>query len=262
LPGGNASLVSLSWQPLPGAPGARIYPLIRKLDTTSSNAYLIQTDDVILLIDPGGLPEQAAQLALVIEECRGERDRPVFVFLTHAHVDHFLGTQYTPAFAHSEAAVFAVQETGAAALESGDGKLTQADLLGQTISPFRIGLPLLTDERAGSCGVPVFRAFSNGATVSITRELTPAGLAWERIRFGSGPGLEVYHTPGHSPDSICIQVGRLLFIGDVLFAANPGIAGICGWDQAALIRSLDGIEALFAEEGIDLAGPRAGYCGC
>ncbi len=258
MPGGNASLVSLSWQPVPGAPGARIYPLIRKLDTTSSNAYLIQTDDVILLIDPGGLAEQAAQLALVIEECRREHDRPVFVFLTHAHIDHFLGTQCTPAFAHSKAAVFAVQETGAAALECGDGKLTQADLLGQIISPFRIGLPLLTDGRIDSCGVPVSRTFSNGATVSIIRKPAATGLAREQIRFGSGPALDVYHTPGHSPDSICIQMGGLLFIGDVLFAANPGIAGICGWDQSALIRSLDGIEALFADGGIVFVLPGHG----
>jgi glyoxylase-like metal-dependent hydrolase (beta-lactamase superfamily II) len=133
LPGGDDPLISLSWQPVPGAPGAQIYPLIRKTDTISSNSYLVQTDDVILLIDPGGLAEQSAQLALVIEEIRKDHDRPVFVFLTHAHLDHFLGTQSTPAFAHPHAAVFAVQEAGAAALERGDGKLTQADLLGQTL---------------------------------------------------------------------------------------------------------------------------------
>jgi glyoxylase-like metal-dependent hydrolase (beta-lactamase superfamily II) len=258
LPGGNAPLVSLSWQPVPGASGAQIYPLIRKIDTTSSNSYLIQTSDVILLIDPGGLAEQSEQLAQVIEVIRGERDRPVFVFLTHAHIDHFLGAQATPAFACAKAAVFAVQETGAMALERGDGKLTQADLLGQTISPLRIGLPLVTEERSGSCGIPVLRAFSNGAMVSITREQTAAGLAGERIRFGPGPVLEVYHTPGHSPDSICMRMGGLLFIGDVLFAANPGIAGICGWDQSALIRSLDGIEALCAEGGIDYVLPGHG----
>ncbi|MDO9033636.1 MAG: MBL fold metallo-hydrolase, partial [Methanoregula sp.] len=214
MPGGEASLISLSWQPVPGAPGARIYPLIRKIDTTSSNSYLIETDDAILLIDPGGLAEQSAQLARVIEEIREERDRPVFVFLTHAHIDHFFGTQCTPAFAHPDVAVFAVQEAGAAALERGDGKLTQADLLGQRISPVRIALPLITDERSGFCAVPISLAFSNSATVTITRGQTRGGLAQERIQFGSGPSLEVYHTPGHSPDSICIRMGGLLCIGD------------------------------------------------
>ncbi|MHB8163535.1 MAG: MBL fold metallo-hydrolase [Methanoregula sp.] len=258
MPGGNNTPVSLVWQPVPGATGAQHYPLIRKIDTISSNSYLIQTGDVILLIDPGGIAEQSAQLAQVIEECREEQDRPVFVFLTHAHLDHFLGTQSVPAFAHTGAAVFAVQEAGAAALERGDAKLTQAALLGQAIAPVRVGLPLLTNDRSGSCGVPVPLAFSNGAAVTITREQTDGGLAGERICFGSGPALDVYHTPGHSPDSICLRMGRLLFIGDVLFAANPGIAGLCGWDQEALIRSLDGIRALLVGGGIDFVLPGHG----
>jgi len=49
LPGGNDPLISTSWQPVPGATGAQIYPLIRKMDTISSNSYLIQISDVILL---------------------------------------------------------------------------------------------------------------------------------------------------------------------------------------------------------------------
>jgi glyoxylase-like metal-dependent hydrolase (beta-lactamase superfamily II) len=258
LPGGNEPLISLSWQPVPDAPGAQIYPIIRKIDTISSNSYLIQTDDVILLIDPGGLAEQAAHLAQVIEEIREGNDRPVFIFLTHAHLDHFFGTQCTPAFAHPETAVFAVQEAGAAALECGDAKLTQAELLGQTISPVRIGLPLIADERSGCCGVPISIAFSNGAMVTITRGQTRGGLLLERVQFGPGPCLEVYHTPGHSPDSICLRMGGLLWIGDLLFAANPGIAGLCGWDQSALIRSLDGSHVLIADGGIDLILPGHG----
>jgi len=137
-------------------------------------------------------------------------------------------------------------------------KLTQAEILGQTITPVRIGLPLITDERAASFGVPVKLAFSNGAVVTINRGQTRGGLAQEQILFGAGPALEVYHTPGHSPDSICLRMGGLLFIGDVLFAANPGIAGICGWDQSALIRSLDGIDALFADGGIEFVLPGHG----
>jgi hypothetical protein len=122
----------------------------------------------------------------------------------------------------------------------------------------KIAFPLLSGERPGSCGVPVSRAFSNGATVTITRGQTRGGLLLEKIRFGPGPSLEVYHTPGHSPDSICLRMGGLLCIGDILFAANPGIAGLCGWDQPALIRSLDGTEALIADGGIDYVLPGHG----
>jgi glyoxylase-like metal-dependent hydrolase (beta-lactamase superfamily II) len=258
LPGGNELPVSLVWQPVPGAAGAQIYPLIRKIDTISSNSYLIQTDDVILVIDPGGLEEQSARLAQVVEEIRRENDRPVFVVLTHSHIDHFCGTQNLPAFAHSETVVFAVQESGARALERGDAKLTQAELLGQMILPMKIGLPLLTGERSGSCDIPISLEFANGATITITQGKTRGSLLQERIQFGTGPALEVYHTPGHSPDSICLRIGRLLCIGDVLFAANPGIAGMCGWDQASLIQSLDSIGLLLEDGGIDFVLPGHG----
>ncbi|NLD57547.1 MAG: MBL fold metallo-hydrolase, partial [Methanomicrobiales archaeon] len=90
---GNDQLTSQRWQPLFGAEDAQIFPLIRKIDVISSNSYLIATGDVLILIDPGGLPEQAETLAKVIQTCREEKDRPVFVILTHAHVDHFLGVQ-------------------------------------------------------------------------------------------------------------------------------------------------------------------------
>ena len=46
----------------PGSPGAALYPLIRKIDAVSSNSYILTTPDVIILIDPGRLPEQAEHL--------------------------------------------------------------------------------------------------------------------------------------------------------------------------------------------------------
>ncbi|MDD1681826.1 MAG: MBL fold metallo-hydrolase [Methanoregula sp.] len=260
MPGGNDTLTPLAWQPVPGADGARIYPLIRKIDTISSNSYLIATPDVLVLIDPGGLAGQAEQLAQVIGECRRERDRPVFVFLTHAHIDHFTGVLAVPAFASPETAVFAVQEQGAAALECGDPKLTQAELLGRTVPPMKIGLHLFPRSWEADAGIPAAAAFPCGATVTITYD-TPAGsggLPHARLEFGSGPALEVWHTPGHSPDSICLRMGGLFFTGDVLFAANPGIAGLCGWDQGALVQSLAGLLAVIDGGGITAVCPGHG----
>src|SRR5208337_774913 len=57
---------------------------------------------------------------------------------------------------------------------------------------------------------------------------------------------------------ICLRLGGLLFIGDILFAANPGVAGMRGWDQAALIRSLDGILALLSGGGVSYVCPGHG----
>lgn len=261
MPGGNGTPAPLEWQPVPGAPGAAIYPLIRKTDTISSNSYLIATPDAIILIDPGGLAEQADRLAQVTGECRKIKDRPVFIILTHAHIDHFAGILTTPAFAYPEAAVLAVQERGAESLEQGDTKLTQAGLMGRSLPPLRAGLHLFPRGWEADSGIPVQQAFANGATVTVTHKRPGEGgtLPTARLEFGNGPAPEVFFSPGHSPDSICIRIGELLFIGDLLFAANPGVAGLCGWDREALIRSLDGILAVIAAGGISTVCPGHGH---
>ncbi|MEN6443514.1 MAG: MBL fold metallo-hydrolase [Methanoregula sp.] len=258
--GSKAPLAPLAWQPVPGALEANIYPLIRKIDTISSNSYLIETPACICLIDPGGLPEQATQLVAAIQELRDIRERPVVIFLTHAHIDHFLSVQYAPADTYFRDAIFAVQESGADALERGDRFLTQADLLGFTVAPREIGIRLLSPDRSAHAESAVTYHANNGAAITITRRQPCPGtdLPCEQISFGGGPVLTVYHTPGHSPDSICISVGRLLFIGDILFAANPGIAGLCGWDQHALIHSLAGIRQLVSAGEIDWVCPGHG----
>ena len=260
MPGGNATLTPLVWQPIPGADGAQVFPLIRKIDTISSNSYLIATPDILILIDPGGLPEQAAQMALVIGECRRKHDRPVLVILTHAHLDHFAGVLGVPAFASAETAIFAVQDLGGEALERGDGTMTTAEIQGRVIPPMKAGLHLFPRSWEADAGIPVATAFPNGATITITygRPDSCGGLPSARLEFGNGPALEIVHTPGHSPDSICLRMGGLFFIGDLLFAANPGIAGIHGWDQEALIRSLGGVLALMDAGGMTTICPGHG----
>lgn len=261
MPAGDGQLVPLAWQPVTGAPEASLYPLVRKIDTVSSNSYLISTPDVIILIDPGGLCDQVDQISEVIRESRAEKDRPVFVFLTHIHIDHFVGINASAAFAHAGAAVFAVQENGARALEAGDARLTAAELLEIPLRPMKVALPLLTGERAGMPGIVGRLCFPNGGEISIVSNRTagnPETLLFEQIAFGPGPALDVYHTPGHSPDSICLRLGDILFIGDILFAANPGVAGISGWSQEDLVHSLAAIERLIMDTPIRWVCPGHG----
>ncbi|HET6581397.1 MAG TPA: MBL fold metallo-hydrolase, partial [Methanoregula sp.] len=250
MPPGDGQPDSIQWEPVPGAPGAAFYPLIRKIDAISSNSYLITTPDVIILIDPGGLPEQAAHLFRIIGMCQARDARPLFIFLTHAHTDHFIGIQAEPAFVHPDALVFAVEQSGAHALESGDTTVTQSDLMQAPFFPMKVHLHLFSQERVNPSED---MRFPNGAGITIIRDRAgAAGLPCERIVFGPGPALTVYHTPGHSPDSICLQMGELLFTGDILFAASPGIAGLTGWSRETLIHSLGAAETLIAKGGIRL----------
>lgn len=50
-------------------------------------------------------------------------------------------------------------------------------------------------------------------------------------------GLEVIHTPGHTPGSICLRVGGALLTGDTLFPGGPGYSR----DHAALLQEIESI---------------------
>jgi len=50
--------------------------------------------------------------------------------------------------------------------------------------------------------------------------------------------VEVIHTPGHSPDSVCFRYGDALFTGDTLFVSECGRTDIPGGDSVALWHSL------------------------
>lgn len=243
-----------AWEPVPGLGGVTLLPFVRKLDTISSNSYLLATPDVIVLVDPGGLESQAHCVAEAVREARAEKARPLVVFLTHIHTDHFCSVLHERVFGDERSTLLAVHALAAPALAAGDRRMTLAELTGQEVRPVLAGLPLFASDG------PRRERFANGAAVTIeaARERWPGHLRCERITFGPGPALEVFQTPGHSPDSICLRLGPLLFIGDVLFAASPGIAGVPGWDQGALLRSLDGLVALCGEGGPGLVLPGHG----
>lgn len=59
----------------------------------------------------------------------------------------------------------------------------------------------------------------------------------DTIAFG-GLRLEVLHTPGHSPGSVCYRIGDQVFVGDLLFAGSIGRTDLAGGDYATLLRSV------------------------
>jgi hypothetical protein len=70
--------------------------------------------------------------------------------------------------------------------------------------------------------------------------------------------MHVFQTPGHSADSVSYIVGSCLFSGDLHLATAPGIAGLVGWDSAALAASLETLTDVGRERGISLVIPAHG----
>lgn len=58
-----------------------------------------------------------------------------------------------------------------------------------------------------------------------------------KIHFGNLT-IEVLHTPGHSPGSICLKIGAVLFSGDTLFYSGVGRTDNTGGSYVRLIASL------------------------
>lgn len=54
----------------------------------------------------------------------------------------------------------------------------------------------------------------------------------------AGLNVSVLHTPGHTPGSVCYQIGDALFTGDTLFAHGYGRTDLPGGNFSALRQSL------------------------
>ena len=225
-------------------PDAFVYPRIRRSDVLSANSYWIEFPDLRVLIDPGALPGQTAELRAALGVREGGRRLPLGVCLTHCHLDHsreagaWTGDLVRPAW-------LAAQEGGAAALASGDGRQTVAELYGLEIPHVQTQVPLLAagDLRA-------FRPRRIPLAADFEARLEPerrAGAVWQSLTWGGAGRIDIVPCAGHSPDSVCYRIGKLLFMGDLLSASRPLIAGLHGWSAAGLRNSQDGIIRLLEE---------------
>ncbi|MBS4172186.1 MBL fold metallo-hydrolase [Bacillus sp. FJAT-49736] len=54
-----------------------------------TNSTVIETDDLVLVIDPAWLPNEVEQIKQEVD--RRQKGRPVYLLFTHSHFDHVLG---------------------------------------------------------------------------------------------------------------------------------------------------------------------------
>ena len=210
------------WEMLPGALDTAMLAFARRPGVLRCNTYLLRTPEYVLVIDPGADQAQALAAADTARALTRELPRQAALCLTHCHLDHCAATG---AFldALPEATVVC-HSAGAEALRRGDADLTLAALTA-------LAIPALGDIHALFAG-------PGPAGVSRAMDTPDGGLRSLSIPIGPRDALQVYHTPGHSPDSVCYRVGGALFAGDLPFATGPGLVALPGWNGVQLAASL------------------------
>jgi len=157
-----------------------------------ANAFLIESDDGLTLID-AGYPDKEAAVFRAIRELGRSPGQLKHLIFTHAHPDHI----------GSAAAI--VRETGARTY------MHPLDIpMAESGGPFR---PLTASPglaRRVMCKL-FFDPGERLEPVAIDQPLT----AGEILPIAGG--IEVIHTPGHSAGHVALlwRPGRMLFVGDV-----------------------------------------------
>ena len=78
------------WMRVPETSDVQLYPIIRKPIVTCANSFVLKTSDYIIILDPGADPEQIQHIKSVVLSLKKEKDVPVYIFITHCHIDHIL----------------------------------------------------------------------------------------------------------------------------------------------------------------------------
>ena len=221
-----------TWSAVPGTDNVEIYPIVRKPSVLCSNTYIIKAPELFIVIDPGTDPEQIEHGRQVISEKRQGRPIPVFLFLTHCHIDHFLAVNLL--MDQTFNGQFICHPLAADAIEAKDENLTLANMNGSALPMCKVrdrffqdeDHPVSTEDRP----LPV----ESGIMELDDGQVVPFNI----VRVGGNDRIEIFQTPGHSPDSITYVVGRFMYTGDLHVATTPGIAGKNGWDNRALVSSI------------------------
>ena len=249
------SVESLRWRPVEATGAVQVLPVLRSADALCSNSYIIRSGSLLLVIDPGAHQEQTDFILKVLEEELALRHRPVIILLTHCHHDHSRSLEFWRRQTAMPVILLAHEE-GATVLASGDSRLTLAYIFSETFPTVDIDVSIgfFGSQPENSAADEI--GLSRAADIQDTNFDFP--VKSHHLRLAEDVFLEVYHTPGHSPDSLCFCLGGYLFTGDILLADKPGVAGIPGWSQPQLLETLGFLEWLLATRAIETCCPGHG----
>jgi glyoxylase-like metal-dependent hydrolase (beta-lactamase superfamily II) len=200
----------------------KIGPLIHTLYLRMSNAFLIENDQGIILVDTG-MPGDERRILEKVDSL----GKPLrLIFITHAHFDHYGAAR---AVRSKTGAPLAIHTGDASAMAQGLTPIRSARGRGRLTLPF---LPLLALWK---------KQLQTTADVLLKDgdQLDNYGLC-----------ARVLHTPGHTPGSCCLllenemQKTTAAFAGDLVTAGRqPALQQLYADDWEQLNTSLERLRA-------------------
>ena len=243
---------SKTWTHIPGTLAVELYPVIHKPCFMCSSTFVLRTPKEIIIIDPGGDRLETERTGKLASNIAKEEGLPVFIFLTHCHIDHILSM---PVLTDREPGWKIIcHELTARILEEKNEALTMANMVDITLADMRVAA-LFFEESHGSGGIALHPFILTSSRVRVGGH---GRVDCQSFPIGDADAMEVIHTPGHSPDSVTYRVGSFLFTGDLHFATSPGAAGLQGWDNRKLALSAEAVLEIGRRENVQLVIPSHG----
>ncbi len=215
--------------------GGRIFPFMRKPDVTCSNVFIIDIGAFTILIDTGVSRDLMDSICKVLAELSQDNQKPILIIFSHTHVDHIYLGLVDQRFQNYGKVFYVCHTSGSDLLKSGDQKYTQAELVGIPIPSLCVDIPLFQKnlDLKGLSNIPEIGVEHKHYQLSDS-----VSLECVRFIFPNNQCISFWEVPGHSADSIAVQAGSLLHVGDIPFATSPGIAGVPGWNPKELSRTI------------------------
>ncbi len=167
-----------------------------------ANAYLVEVDDLLVLIDTGSGSETShAGLQAGLLKSGHHFEGLTHVLLTHGHIDHYGGLSRLRELTSAQ---IGVHELDQQTVSHHEPRLA---LMTSRLDRFLVGAGVMEKHRAELLHMYRFtKAFYHSV---------PVDLSYEAVGMQVGP-FEIYHLPGHCPGHVALKLHDALFCGDLV----------------------------------------------